>query len=137
MQILKQLRDATDQLLLHEICIRGCETDEGPCAAGVKGTVGSALAAPVDGYNPLTTEGWIHALEEGGFRITDIETGPIQLIKPAALVQDEGVLGAAQIGLNLATHDDLRERFFRTREVLEDNESKIGYMIVHAKAKDE
>lgn len=132
-QILKRLHDdVADQLLLHEICIRGCEEDEGPCAAGVKETVGSALAAT--GYNPLTTEGWIRALEDSGFRITDIETGPIQLIKPASVVHDEGLLGAIQIGLNLATHEDLRERFWRTREVLEDYENEIGYLIVHAVA---
>jgi len=134
-KILQQLHDVTDQLLLHEIAIRGCETDEGLCATGVKDNVGSALAETPTGYNPLTTEGWIHVLEESGFLITDIETGPIRLIEPATMVQDEGVLGAVQIGFNLATHDDLRERFFRTRDVLEDYKSDLGYVIVHAVSK--
>jgi len=128
-KILKQLHDVTDQLLLHEICIRGYE---GLCSTGVKETVGSALHTS---YNPLTTEGWIHVLEDSGFVITDIETGPIRLVQPLTIVQDEGVLGAAQIGFNLATHQDLRERFFSTRKVLEDYDSAIGYIIVHAIAK--
>jgi hypothetical protein len=80
MKILKDLHGITDQLLLHEICIRGCEKDESPCAAGVKETVGSALKT---GYNPLTTNGWIHVLEQSGFGISDIETGSIRLVKPS------------------------------------------------------
>ena len=131
-RILKQLHEVTGQLLLHEICIRGCSSDDGLCADGVKENVGGALAT---NYEPLTTETWLHILEESGFTITDIETGPIQLLKPLTMLQDEGVLGAAQIGFNLATQEHLRERFIQTRAVLENYESAIGYMIVHAVAK--
>jgi len=128
-KILKDIHDMTDQVLLHEICIRGCEFDESPCAEGVKSGVGDALAT---GYNPLTTDGWIHVLEESGFAITDIETGPIRLIKPLTILQDEGPAGAANFAWSLATQEEIRDRFFSTREVLESYETTLGYMIVHA-----
>lgn len=81
-QILQQLCQVTDQLLLHEICIRGCSSnDDDLCASGVKEHVGGALATGYV-YEPLTPETWLHVLEESGFVITDIETGPIKLLKP-------------------------------------------------------
>jgi len=129
-EILKQLYGCTDQLLLHEICIRGCKVDESKCCDAVIKNVGSSLHEP--GYHPLTTHGWIHVLEESGFAITDIETGPVRLVQPLTILQDEGPWGAAQIGWNLATQPELRERFERTRQVLQDYENITGYIIVRA-----
>jgi len=129
-EFLKELHEVTDQLLLHEICIRGCDAnDESPCAQGVTDYVGKEVAMP---YHPLTTDGWIRILEESGFGITDIETGPVRLVKPLTMVQDEGVLHSAQIAWNLATQPELRERFEHTRHVLDDYENFTGYIIVRA-----
>jgi hypothetical protein len=50
------------------------------------------------------------------------------------LLQDEGPLGVLRIGWNLLTNAKLRDRFVATRRVLEDNETAIGYIILHAMA---
>jgi hypothetical protein len=48
------------------------------------------------------------------------------------ILQDEGLVGAAKIAWNLLTNEDIRDRFFSTRGVLDKNENATGYIIVRA-----
>jgi hypothetical protein len=89
LSILQNLHGIADQICLHEICIRGCDQEDESCQDLVKDRIGEALQTKRIGYHPLTTSGWIHILEEAGFRITDIETGPIQLIKPGKALEQK------------------------------------------------
>jgi hypothetical protein len=89
LSILQNLHGMADQICLHEICIRGCDQEDESCQDIVKDRIGEALKTKRIGYHPLTTSGWIRILEEAGYRITDIETGPIQLIKPGKAVKEK------------------------------------------------
>ena len=66
--------------------------------------------------------GWIHVLEESGFTIMDIETGPIRLIKNLTILEDEAAARAATFAWSLATQDEKGECFHSSRKVLESYE---------------
>jgi hypothetical protein len=120
-KILLGLKDHTDQLLLHEMCLRGtAENDD------VSKRAGKALGI---GFHPLTDEGWRDLLDRSGFEITHLEAGPLAVLNPKNLLQDEGPLGLAKIAWNLATKPDLRERVVSTRKVLGND---LGYVILRA-----
>ena len=120
--ILKQIHPHCRQILLHEIYM----TRDDPT---ISKTVGETLAI---GFHPLTKQGWQDVLQVSGFEISEVETGPIEFLKPSGLLQDEGPLGAAKIGWNLATRKDLRDRVLSTKSVLKAHDKGIGYIIIKA-----
>jgi predicted O-methyltransferase YrrM len=133
-KILRDLHKRAKQVLLHEICLRGDGlTDESEKAKDVKSKVGRALTI---GYHPLTIPGWKEVIEECGFEITHIEYGPLRVLNPKNLLQDEGSMGVARIVWNLATHKDLRDRMRETKAVINEYRDTLGYVIMRAVRKE-
>jgi len=124
-KILCDIQKHTNQLLLHEIVLRGDDDDESVCRR-----VASALAI---GFFPKRAEQWRNLIEESGYyTVTHLETGPIRMLHPQHLLQDEGVAGMAKIAWNLATQSDLRDRVVATKSVIDANRDHLGYIILRA-----
>jgi predicted O-methyltransferase YrrM len=133
-KIIRDLHKRAKQVLLHEMCLRGDGlTDESEKAKDVKSKVGRALAI---GCHPLTIPGWKEVLEECGFEITHIEYGPLRVLNPKNLLQDEGPVGVARIAWNLVTHKDLRDRVRETKAVINEYSDTLGYVIMRAVRKE-
>ena len=125
-KILKDLQSHTDQLLFHEIGLFDATEEK---ADEVRKMVGSALAI---GFYPLTVDAWEDLLDRNGYKITHLETGPIRVLNPKNMLQDEGPSGFAKIAWNLATHPDLRERVKETRSMVQAHSDSLGYIILRA-----
>ena len=131
-KILQDLRKHSNQILLHEIGLRDVVEDSDK-ALQVQRDVGKALAI---GFYPLTVDGWRKILDECGYKITNIEGGPMRVLTPVSMLKDEGPSGVAKIAWNLATHKDLRERVISTKAVINANADTLGYVIVRAVKKE-
>jgi hypothetical protein len=127
-KILQDLLKHSDQLLLHEIGLRGTSEDSEK-AKQVSREVGSALAI---GFHPLTVPGWKKILDECGYKITNLDYGPMRVLSPRSMLQDEGPAGVAKIAWNLATHKDLRMRVVSTKAVIESHTDTLGYIALRA-----
>jgi SAM-dependent methyltransferase len=71
------------------------------------------------GARPLTLSEWAEVLRAGGF---DVEaprqrTAPMHLLEPRRMVQDEALLGAMRIAVNLLRMPDARRRVLQMRRV--------------------
>ena len=127
-KILQDLLKHSEQLLVHEIGLRGTSEDSDK-AKQVSREVGSALAI---GFHPLTVLGWKKILDECGYKITNLNSGPMRVLSPRSMLQDEGPAGVAKIVWNLATHKDLRERVVSTKAVIESHKDTLGYIALRA-----
>lgn len=130
-KILQTLLRHTDQVLLHEVGLRGI-TEESGQADKVRRQVGRALKTA---FNPLPVEGpdsWRELFEECGYKITNLETGSLRILHPRNLWQDEGPAGVAKIAFNLATKRSLRDRVLGTKAVVGQHNGSLGYIILRA-----
>lgn len=112
--IMKALHSHTNQLLLHEICLGDdCSREE---ADVINQSVGAALRI---GFLPISVQDWKQMLETSDYEVTHEAHGPLKLLNPKNLWQDEGPAGIARIAWNLASKPALRERVISTKKVLD------------------
>jgi predicted RNA methylase len=123
------VKEYANELLLHEIYFRGEASVSTTHAVAAKRDISRAVAI---GFNPETEDDWKSVVEEAGWRITHAQTGPMRLLNPAALLEEEGIRGVSKMAWNLATHRDLRERIFATKSVLQSHQDDVGYIILRA-----
>ena len=128
-RILSQLQPHTKQLLIHEICLVGEAADSPDLAVAIKQEMGQALQI---GFQPETVDEWRKILSNSGFAVIHAQTGPIQLLNPITLMEDEGITGGLTIAWNLARRPDLRERVFRVRGLLHKHRHSLQYILVQA-----
>jgi hypothetical protein len=81
-------------------------------------------------FIPLTVAGWKKILGECGYTITNLDSGPMRVLNPLSMLQDEGPAGVARITRNLATHKGLRERVMSTKAVIESHTDTSGYFAI-------
>ncbi|WP_168583301.1 class I SAM-dependent methyltransferase [Gephyromycinifex aptenodytis] len=67
------------------------------------------------GARPLTVRGWSELLESQGFEVLWTREAPMRLLEPSRLIADEGLLGAARFGVNLARRPEARARVMQMR----------------------
>lgn len=131
--ILEGLSKHTDELLLHEICFR-CD-DASPTELNrIKHDMSRALAI---GFHPLTIQGWTNVLDEAGYEVKQIETGPIKILSPATVLQDEGLNRAAKIAWKIASDASIRSRVLETRRTIHSHQHDLGYILIRAVVKNE
>ena len=123
--IMQSLQPHTEMVLLHEICLDDdCLREE---ANMIRQNVGSALGI---GFHPMPLRNWIDMLETSGYKVTREVHGPMKLLNPKNLLQDEGPVGLAQIAWNLATKPELRERVLSTKKVIDSHSEHLGYVLL-------
>ena len=126
--IIEGLSKHADELLLHEICFR-CNDASPKKLNQIKQDMSRALAI---GFHPLTIQGWTELLDEAGYEVKRIETGPIQILSPATVLQDEGLDRAVKIAWNIATDASIRSRVMETRRTIKSHQHDLGYILIRA-----
>jgi cyclopropane fatty-acyl-phospholipid synthase-like methyltransferase len=82
---------------------------------------------------PLSEADWHTAFTEAGLTVVEHQTGPMGLLNPACIVQDEGVVDAAKFFWNVLTRPRIRQRLLPMRQVFNQYAQDLGYLLQVAK----
>lgn len=107
------------KFLSHELLAHRHETE-----------IHTALAAALRvNSTPLSQADWRTALEAAGLSVVKHQTGPMDLLNPVRIIEDEGVIGAAQFFWNGLTRPTLRRRLLSIRRVFRQYDPDLGYLL--------
>ena len=114
---------------IHELALRPDDLSDGE-----KEQIQKELSDAIHvGARPLTTSEWRELLEAAGFSIVESSIAPMHLLRPARMINDEGLLGALRIGLNLARTPAARKRVVGMRRVFQKYQSRLCAIAIVAR----
>lgn len=106
---------------IHELGLTPDDLD-----ADIKKDIRQKLAKQMKvNARPLTKQEWFILLKKEGFRVKDAYASPMRLLEPERMIQDEGILGAFKIGMNLFTHPKMKKRVMAMRKVFRENKDHL------------
>jgi SAM-dependent methyltransferase len=95
--------------------------------AAVKRTIERDLAMAIHvGARPLTRAEWVDLLQSEGFRVEAVRTGPMHLLEPRRLLQDEGLGRSLAFVANVLRDRQARQRVLAMRDVFRRHAPHIG-----------
>ena len=99
-------------------------------------TIYGDLAATIRvNATPLPANDWITACQKVGLMMVQHSTGPMSLLNPRYIIQEEGLSTLLTMGWTMLTHPVLRQRILSMREVFNRHSDKLGYIILCAQKK--
>ncbi len=129
----KILRGIYDRLKLggrflsHELRVEGANTD----------TICRELSATIRvNAAPLSKDGWIKVVEQAGFVVENYNIGPMTLLNPSRIAQEEGIPTLLTIAWNVLARPTIRERILSMRETFMRYHSDLGYIVLVARKGD-
>lgn len=128
-KILAGIRDRlkpNGQFLSHELCVSG------PDADAIHRDLASTIRVNA---TPLSTKGWVDACQSAGFTVEHHNAGPMTLLNPRRIVQEEGIFTLFTMAWNMLTRPILRQRILAMRETFMRHSSELGYMALCARKK--
>lgn len=81
---------------------------------------------------PLTENEWKSLLENEGFKIRKVMTNSMSLLEPKRVIDDEGLLRAVKIWMNILTHPDARKRIMNMRKIFYKYREQLGAIAIVA-----
>ena len=112
------------QFLSHELHVSGPAID----------TIHRDLSRTIRvNASPLSTQGWMDACQTAGFTVEEHDTGPMLLLNPRRIAQEEGVPTLLTIGWNMLTRPVLRQRILAMRETFVRHGDDLGYIVLAAR----
>ncbi|MBE9114037.1 class I SAM-dependent methyltransferase [Nodosilinea sp. LEGE 07298] len=81
---------------------------------------------------PLSSDDWIAAYHRSGLNVQHHATGPMTLLNPQHIAQQEGLPTLITLGWNLLTRPVIRDRILTMRQVFRRHASHLGYIILCA-----
>lgn len=115
------------QFLSHELLVSGPDVDA--IRRDLSGTIRVNA-------NPLTSEGWIETCQQAGLDVQHHHSGPMVLLQPHRIAQEEGINTVIAIAWNMATRPILRKRILSMREAFNRHSHNLGHMILCAQKGD-
>jgi protein-L-isoaspartate O-methyltransferase len=82
---------------------------------------------------PLSADGWVAACQHAGLTVEQHNTGPMSLLNPSRIAQEEGVSTLLTMGWNMLTRPVLRQRILDMRETFIRHSSDLGYIVLTAR----
>ncbi|MEM0979730.1 MAG: class I SAM-dependent methyltransferase [Cyanobacteria bacterium P01_H01_bin.58] len=82
---------------------------------------------------PLPTEGWLSACQTAGLTVEHQDIGPMTLLNPNRIAQEEGVPTLIAIGWNMLTRPVLRQRILAMRDTFIRHGNDLGYIVLCAR----
>ncbi|MEL6319161.1 MAG: class I SAM-dependent methyltransferase [Cyanobacteria bacterium J06626_14] len=79
---------------------------------------------------PLPAQDWMAAHQQAGLTPQQQHTGPMTLLNPHCIAQEEGLPTLLTIGWNVITRPILRQRILSMREVFAHHGSDLGYVVL-------
>lgn len=126
----KVLRGVYDRLkpggrfLSHELRVEGANTD----------TIRRELSATIRvNAVPLSKDGWIKLVEQAGFVVENYNIGPMTLLNPSRIAQEEGISTLLTIAWNVLARPTIRERILSMRETFMRYHIDLGYIVLVAR----
>ncbi len=83
---------------------------------------------------PLSSAAWIAACQEAGLMVHHHATGPMALLDPQRIVQEEGLPTLLTLGWNMITRPVMRDRILTMRQVFRRHADHLGYVILCAQS---
>ncbi|WOD39836.1 class I SAM-dependent methyltransferase [Nodosilinea sp. E11] len=91
----------------------------------------SDLAAAIRvNAQPLSSDNWIDACRQAGLPVQHYATGPMTLLNPQHIAQEEGLPTLLTIGWNLLTRPVIRDRILTMQQVFLRHANHLGYIIL-------
>lgn len=81
---------------------------------------------------PLSEAGWQGACESAHLTVQQHQTGPMALLNPLRIIQEEGLDTLLSLGWNLLVHPIMRQRILAMRRVFTEYRNDLGYIILRA-----
>ncbi|MDB9527037.1 class I SAM-dependent methyltransferase [Oscillatoria sp. CS-180] len=82
---------------------------------------------------PLSADGWLAACQQAGLTVEQQDAGPMSLLNPSRIAQEEGVSTLLTIGWNMLTRPILRQRILAMRETFIRHGNDLGYVALMAR----
>jgi len=112
---------------IHELSLEN-STDENS-----KAEIQRELALTIKvNARPLTENEWKSLLENEGFKIRKVMTNSMSLLEPKRVIDDEGLLRAVKIWMNILTHPDARKRIMNMRKIFYKYREQLGAIAIVA-----
>ncbi|MGF1517228.1 MAG: SAM-dependent methyltransferase [Nodosilinea sp.] len=100
---------------------------DGPDAEIIQKDLAAAIRVNAQ---PLSTDGWIAACRQADLTVQHHTTGPMALLNPQRIAQDEGLPTLLTIGWTMLTRPVIRDRIFTMRQVFRRHANHLGYIIL-------
>lgn len=112
------------QFLSHELWANG------PNAASLHKELAATIRVNA---TPLSTDGWIDACQQAGLQVEHHHTGPMALLNPRRIAQEEGIGTLLRLGWNMLTRPVMRQRILDMRRVFTRHRDELGYIVFQAR----
>ncbi|MBE9102444.1 SAM-dependent methyltransferase [Vacuolonema iberomarrocanum] len=112
------------QFLSHELRVGGSESDM------IRQDLSTTIRVNAA---PLSAEEWIAACQDAGLAVEQHDSGPMHLLNPRRIAQEEGLTTLLTIGWNVLTRPVLRQRILSMRETFVRHSNDLGYMVLRAR----
>jgi ubiquinone/menaquinone biosynthesis C-methylase UbiE len=118
---------------IHELCLTPNDLDE-----NTTHEIQNELATVIHhGTRPLTIAEWQGLLESEGFSVLTQAPGPMHLLEPWRIIQDEGVFGALRFAVNVLRIREARRRVLAMRRVFSKHRDHLAaVMLIVQKVKE-
>ncbi len=112
------------RFLSHELRVEGANAD----------TIRRELSATIRvNAVPLSKDGWINLVEQAGFVVENYNIGPMTLLDPRRIAQEEGLLTLLTIAWNMLARATIRERILSMHKTFMRYSSDLGYIVLVAR----
>jgi len=102
---------------------------DGPDAETIRQDLTTAIRVNAQ---PLSSDDWITACQQAGLTVTQQATGPMALLNPQRIAQEEGLPTLLTIGWNVLTRPVMRDRILTMRQVFQRHADHLGYIVLCA-----
>lgn len=103
-------------------------------AAEVKTEIEETLSAAIHvGARPLTSADWCACLKQAGFTVEKAALAPMNLLRPARLIADEGLWGALAFVWNVVRDRDARRRVLLMRRTFHRHRAHLNAISIVAR----
>ncbi|WP_035992226.1 SAM-dependent methyltransferase [Leptolyngbya sp. KIOST-1] len=102
---------------------------DGPNAETIRRDLTTAIRVNAQ---PLSSDAWIAACHQAGLTVQCHATGPMALLNPQRIAQEEGLATLLTIGWNMLTRPVLRDRILTMRQVFHRHANHLGYIVLCA-----
>lgn len=115
------------QYLSHEMLAQG------PCIEVIYRELASTIRVNA---TPLSETGWRAVYASTGLNVQQCQTGPMALLNPWRIAQEEGLGTLLGLGWNVLVHPVMRQRILAMRRVFTQYGDDLGYIILRAEKPD-
>ncbi len=113
---------------MHELCLASDDlTDDH--RQQIESDLSHALNV---GARPLSKTEWLGLLTSAGFEIKHYVTAPMDLLRPARVIEDEGWIGSLRIGKNVLLNSPARKRIAAIAHTLKHHRTALSAVCIVA-----